>query len=210
MRRRSSSTGRGSAARLAGPFHVSRPTICDYVMLLARVFLLEELPPWHTNRLSRLVKTPKLHLGDTGLACALLGIGADDLKSDRALLGQLLETFVFQEIKCQASGRTETLAFSHFRDRDGFEVDIVIERGLRALAGVEVKVGGHGHGGGLSRVAKAARRGGQAVRVRRGAVRRRDEPAFRGAPVRGAAAGAVGGTMTQEFYRIRRRRRRPR
>jgi hypothetical protein len=48
---------------LAAPFSVSRPTIRDYVTLLEGVFLLEELQPWHTNRLSRLVKTPKLHMG---------------------------------------------------------------------------------------------------------------------------------------------------
>ena len=47
---------------LAGPFRISRPTIRDYVTLLQKVFLAEELPPWHTNRLSRLVKTPKLHI----------------------------------------------------------------------------------------------------------------------------------------------------
>ncbi len=124
---------------LAAPFQVSRPTIRDYVTLLARVFLLEELPPWHSNRLNRLVKTPKLHLGDTGLACALLGADADALKMDRALLGQLLETFVFQELRRQASWYEESLSLYHFRDRDGFEVDVVIERGARAVAGVEVK-----------------------------------------------------------------------
>lgn len=36
--------------------------------LLERVFLLERLPAWHTNRLSRLVKRPKLHIGDVGVA----------------------------------------------------------------------------------------------------------------------------------------------
>jgi hypothetical protein len=124
---------------LAAPFQVSRPTIRDYLTLLARVFLLEELPPWHTNRLSRLVKTPKLHLGDTGLACALLGADAATLKADRALLGQLLETFVFQELRRQASWHEQPLAFHHFRDRDGFEVDMVIEQGARWVAGIEVK-----------------------------------------------------------------------
>ena len=81
---------------LSGPFQLSRPTIRDYVTLLARVFLLEELPPWHSNRLSRLVKTPKLHLGDTGLPCSLLGLDAAALWQDRTTLGQVLETFVFQ------------------------------------------------------------------------------------------------------------------
>lgn len=80
---------------LAAPFQISRPTIREYLTLLARIFLLEELPPWHNNRLKRLIKTPKLHLGDTGLAGALLGLKPDALWSDRALFGQLLETFVY-------------------------------------------------------------------------------------------------------------------
>jgi uncharacterized protein len=124
---------------LAAPFQLSRPTIRDYVTLLERVFLIETLPPWHSNRLSRLVKTPKLHLGDTGLACALLGLDGAALAADRPLLGQLLETFVFQELRRQASWHDEPQTFFHFRDKDGAEVDIVIERGARTLAGVEVK-----------------------------------------------------------------------
>ena len=126
-------------SELAAPFEVSRPTIRDYVTLLERVFLLDVIPPWHTNRISRLVKTPKVHLGDTGLACALLGIDGDALWADRQLLGQLLETFVFQELRREASARDEPLHFFHFRDKDGAEVDVVIERGARAVAGIEVK-----------------------------------------------------------------------
>ena len=124
---------------LASPFQLSRPTIRDYVTLLERVFLLEELPPWHSNRLSRLIKTPKLHVGDTGLACALLGLDAVALRHDRATLGQLLETFVFQELRRQASWHEEEIRFHHFRDKDGAEVDIVLERGAGRVAGVEVK-----------------------------------------------------------------------
>ena len=126
-------------ADLASPFQVSRPTIRDYITLLERVFLVDSLPPWHSNRLSRLIKTPKLHVGDTGLACSLLGIDAAGLIADRPLLGQLLETFVFQELRRQASWHDEPLTFYHYRDKDGVEVDIVIEQGSRALAGVEIK-----------------------------------------------------------------------
>jgi predicted AAA+ superfamily ATPase len=124
---------------LAGPFQVSRPTIRDYVTLLERIFLLEELPPWRANRMSRLIKTPKLHIGDTGLACALMDADAAALGADRALLGQLLETFVFQELRRQASWHDREIRFHHYRDKDGAEVDIVLEQGPRQLAGVEVK-----------------------------------------------------------------------
>lgn len=124
---------------LAGPFNLTRPTIQDYVTLLERVFLLERLPPWHSNRLSRLVKTPKLHMCDTGVACAMLGFGARDLQADRNSLGHLLETFVFQELKRQASWRATPPDFFHYRDRDGVEVDIVITQGPGRVAGIEVK-----------------------------------------------------------------------
>lgn len=124
---------------LGAPFQLSRPTIRDYVTLLERIFLLEQVPPWHSNRLSRLIKTPKLHAGDTGVACALLGADAAALTRDRTLLGQLLETFVFQELRRQASWHDTRVAFHHFRDKDGGEVDIVLERGAHEVAGVEIK-----------------------------------------------------------------------
>lgn len=124
---------------LAGPFQLSRPTIRDYVTLLERVFLLDALAPWHSNRLSRLVKTPKLHVGDTGVACALLGLDASTLAQDRETLGQLLETFVYQELRRQGSWGESEIRFYHFRDKDGAEVDIVLERDSRDMAGVEVK-----------------------------------------------------------------------
>ena len=126
-------------ANLAAPFQVSRATIGDYMTLLERLFLLERLPPWHSNLLSRLVKSPKLHIGDSGLAAALLGVDVAALVANRALLGQLLETFAFQELRRQASWQDAPLAFYHFRDKDGVKVDIVIERGSQSVAGVEVK-----------------------------------------------------------------------
>jgi predicted AAA+ superfamily ATPase len=124
---------------LASGFRLSRPTIRDYVTLLARMFLLEELPPWHTNRLKRLIKTPKLHVGDTGVCCALLGHDAAALWRDRTVFGQLLETFVFQELRRQASWRDEEVRFHHYRDKEDAEVDVVLERGAAEIAGVEVR-----------------------------------------------------------------------
>lgn len=124
---------------LASPFQLTRQTIHDYVTLLERVFLLERLPAWHANQFSRLVKRPKLHMGDTGVACALLGVDRRALVADRRLLGRLFETFVFQELRRQASGLAQPVEFAHFRDRDDFEVDIVLEQGQSAVAGVEVK-----------------------------------------------------------------------
>ncbi len=127
-----------NATDLASPFSLSRPTIREYLTLLEQVFLIEQLLPWHNNRLSRLIKTPKLHMTDTGLASALLGITGKTLWQDRSLLGQLLETFVYQELRKYGDWHEQPLNFYHFRNRDKVEVDIVIEQGNQ-FAGIEVK-----------------------------------------------------------------------
>ena len=126
-------------SNLASPFQLSRPTIKAYVEILERMFLVEQLPPWHRNNLKRLIKTPKLHVGDTGLAAAVLGLSAQAIHADGTLLGQLSESFVFQELRKQASWQDTPTRFSHFRDRDDFEVDIVLERDSGTLCGIEVK-----------------------------------------------------------------------
>ena len=128
-----------NVSNLAGPFQLSRPTIREYVTLLERIFLLDILPPWHSNRISRLIKTPKVHLGDTGVACSLLGLDVKNLTRDRERLGHLIETFVFQELRRQASWHEMEISFYHFRNKDKIEVDIVLERAAHEVAGIEVK-----------------------------------------------------------------------
>jgi hypothetical protein len=128
-----------NVAGLGAPFPLTRPTIAEYVSLLERLFLIDLLPPWHSNRLSRLIKTPKVHVGDTGLACALLGLSAEGLGKDRPLLGRLLESFVVQELRRQATALEDPIRFFHFRQKDGAEVDVVLEQAEGAIAGVEVK-----------------------------------------------------------------------
>lgn len=128
-----------NVSELAGPFQVSRPTIREYLTLLENIFLLDELQPWHTNRLSRMVKTPKLHINDTGVACALLGMASEALYADRTIYGQMLETFVFQELRRESSWYEDEFKFFHYRTRDGGEVDLVIEKGAKKLVGIEIK-----------------------------------------------------------------------
>lgn len=125
-------------SEMASQFELSRPTIRSYLTLIERLFLIEFLPPWFSNRVKRLIKSPKLHFGDTGLACSLLRCSAAELDDQRDLLGQLLETFVFGEIEKQTSANSERISLHHMRDKDGYEVDIVVQRGTH-YAGIEVK-----------------------------------------------------------------------
>lgn len=127
-----------NSSDLASPFSISRPTIREYLALLEQIFLLEQLQPWHSNRLSRLIKTPKMHLTDTGLICSLMRVNAQSLWQDKALLGQVLETYVHQELRKHADWHNEELKFYHFRNKDKVEVDIIIEQGQQ-LVGIEIK-----------------------------------------------------------------------
>lgn len=97
------------------------------------------LTPWYTNRLSRLIKTPKLHFLDSGLLAALRQIDASSIAADRTLFGPLLETFVVSEVMKLVSRSEGNYRLSHFRTREQDKVDIVIENGRGQIVAIEVK-----------------------------------------------------------------------
>lgn len=119
--------------------NVSHKTGQRYVGLLEQVFLIATVRPWFTNALKRIVKTPKLHFLDSGLLATVRGLSFDRVKADRSTFGALLESFVFAEVLKLMTASDLRLTPHHFRDRDGREVDIVLERDDGMLAGIEVK-----------------------------------------------------------------------
>jgi uncharacterized protein len=126
-----------------------------YLTVLERLFLIRRLAPWHRNSAKRLIKTPKVHLIDSGLASSLSGISADDWLTKRDKFGHLLESFVLQQLIAQAGWTDQDLRFWHYRDKDQVEVDVVITRGSKVW-GVEVKASAtlrHSDGNGLRRLA---------------------------------------------------------
>lgn len=116
-------------------------TLTRYLVLLETVFLVHRLPAWSRNLGQRLVKAPKVHLMDTGLACHLLGANAQRLKKDRPLLGRLLESFVVSELRKQISWTDPRISLYHFRTSVGSEVDVILERPDSSIAAIEVKAG---------------------------------------------------------------------
>lgn len=126
-------------SQLGNSISVSHKTGQRYVTLLEQVFLIATLQPWFTNRLSRMVKTPKIHFLDSGLLAATRGLTFERIKADRNLFGPALETFVFSEIAKLMTATDQRLGAYHLRDKEGREVDIVLERDDGKIAGVEVK-----------------------------------------------------------------------
>lgn len=117
---------------------LQRDTISRYISILERLFLIRTLPAWHHNASKRLIKAPKIHIIDSGLACALTGLKTADWYQPTNSFGGVLESFVVQQLMCQSGWVDNELRFSHYRDKDQVEVDLVIEQGDR-LWGVEIK-----------------------------------------------------------------------
>jgi uncharacterized protein len=132
----------GSALNLDGlsrDLGIAANTVRAYVDLLETLFLVYRLPAWHSNLLSRLVKAPKLHIVDSGLLAYLLSANAERVWRDPQIAGALIETFVVMEIVRQASVALDPPRAFHFRDRDGHEVDMVLERRDGTIVGIEAK-----------------------------------------------------------------------
>ncbi len=114
-------------------------TTQKYTKVFESLYLIHSLQSWHSNRLKRLIKSPKLHFLDSGLLAALKGLTLERTAKDRTAFGAPLETFVVGEILKIASWSDERCSFSHFRDKDGYEVDLVMENRRGEIVGIEVK-----------------------------------------------------------------------
>lgn len=119
---------------------IDRHTVEAYLGWMRTVFLVHELAPWTRNRAGRAVKRPKLHIADTGLACALLRLDASALRPPTATMtGPLVESFAVNEIARQLSASDEEIDLLHYRDNTGKEVDLVLESGGGGIVAIEVK-----------------------------------------------------------------------
>ena len=99
-------------------------TLKRYFTLLETTFLVQTLPSWSTNLGSRVVKSPKVYLNDTGLASYLLGLNAHQLVGNTTVIGPLFENFVLMELRKQAGWSNDAAkSFYHFRTHGGEEVD---------------------------------------------------------------------------------------
>lgn len=123
---------------LAGDVGVSQPTAKAWLSVLETTYVTFRIPAFHANIRKRLVKQPKLHFIDSGLACWLLGIRSPSQLRLHPLRGAIFESWVASEIFKHRRNAGESLGLSHYRDRHGAEVDLVVDRPDRLVL-VEVK-----------------------------------------------------------------------
>lgn len=143
-------------SRAAG---IAHSTLRRYLALLEATFIFQPLPAWSSNIGKRFVKSPKIHLLDSGLAAHLRGDLDAPALAKSPNLGPLLETFVVQEVRKLLGWSRHAATPWHFRTAAGQEVDLVLEAPGQRMAGIEVKASANVHQrdfSGLRALAEAA------------------------------------------------------
>lgn len=103
------------------------------------MFLVRRVAPWSVNRLSRIVKSPKIHFLDAGLLASLTALNEAAAERDRGRFGAVLESYVYGELLKNATWADGDYAVYGYRDKDQVEVDFVIAERGGHVAGVGVK-----------------------------------------------------------------------
>ncbi|HKB16287.1 MAG TPA: ATP-binding protein [Planctomycetota bacterium] len=127
-------------ADLARDADLSHPTAHRYLNLLETSFQVVRVPAFARSRTKRLVKSPKLYWGDTGLAAHLAGMATPGQLESSPLAGPLFENLVLAQLLAWRETASPRPEIGFWRTVPGEEVDFVVERGSRLLP-IEVKLG---------------------------------------------------------------------
>ena len=126
---------------LAAPLGISVPTVQRWLDILEATGQILLLPPFYENFGKRLVKSPKLYVADSGLACHLLGIDTKAEFAKSPFRGALFEGLVASELVKQQANDGARREVWWFRDQQGLEVDFVVPTKGGGLRLLEAKAG---------------------------------------------------------------------
>lgn len=131
-------------ARIANDAGIPETSLPGYLDLLETLYLIHVLPAWGDNLTKRVTGRPKVSLLDTGLAARLNHVTPTAMVPGAVsgAAGGLFESFVAGELRRQLVWAETSARLFHFRDRDGLEVDLVVESDGGRVAGVEMKAAG--------------------------------------------------------------------
>ncbi len=115
---------------------VTAPTVNRYLHYMEAAFLINELQPWHNNTGKRIVKMPKIYIRDSGVLHSLIKIKNRDSLFKNVHVGLSWEGFVIEQIRL-AKG---DLDMYFYRTHNGAEADIVLVKGNKPIACIEIKL----------------------------------------------------------------------
>jgi predicted AAA+ superfamily ATPase len=122
---------------LAAAMGMSDNTVRNWLELLSGAFAVRLLPPFAANLGKRLVKAPKLYIRDSGILHALLSIESMEELHGHPAYGASWEGFALENVLARLRPGIKA---SFYRDSNGSEIDLVLEKGHKRLA-VEFKAG---------------------------------------------------------------------
>jgi predicted AAA+ superfamily ATPase len=119
---------------------IKRNTAVEYDRLLTNLMMIIPLPAWSSNRLRRLVQSPKRYLIDPALVSGALHVEPSAILRDGDLLGRLIDTFVLSQLRAELDVTEIRPRLYHLRMEQGrHEVDVIAEYGARNVIGIEIK-----------------------------------------------------------------------
>jgi predicted AAA+ superfamily ATPase len=125
-----------NASEFARSFGMTDVTVRRYLDLLASLFLVRQLPPWHENLGKRLVKSPKVYVADSGLLHQLLAIPTREALLRHPKLGASWEGFALAAVETRLGAARDECYF--YATHGGAELDLLVVRGERRI-GFEFK-----------------------------------------------------------------------
>lgn len=125
--------------QLGGQIGLDHKTAAKYTSAFEQMYLLKRIEVWSGNRLSRVVKTPKLQFIDSGLLASLTELTPAAIDQNRSRFGHVLESFVYGELAKHAASADGDYQLLYYRDHDQYEVDLIAENAAGQLIGIEIK-----------------------------------------------------------------------
>ena len=120
--------------------HINRLTAQIYEDLLADLFVIDRVPAWASNRLTRLTFQPKRYLIDAALITAAARLDADGVMRDGRMLGRVIDTLVVSQLRVEATVSDSRPRLHHLRTKEGREeVDAIAELAGGQLIAFEIK-----------------------------------------------------------------------
>lgn len=123
---------------IADEVGISVPSVKSWLSILVATGIVYLLEPYYKNITKRIIKSPKIHFMDTGLACYLTGWNTPETLENGAMAGNMLESYVFSEIIKSYWHNGKRPNIYYYRDKDKREIDILIEEN-GVLYPIEVK-----------------------------------------------------------------------
>ena len=123
---------------LANDAGISEVTVSNYLSMLEMIYQISLLKAYSSNISKRFIKSPKLYMSDSGVLAHLLNITTIQELINSNKKGEVIETFIYNELLKHIGYSMTIPRIYHYRTNDKKEIDFIIEKGDMVVA-IEVK-----------------------------------------------------------------------